>query len=65
MHTYSICCSDSQVKLVRAIVPVQSRAGAQLPGLLVYGEESRRAASRGRAQGVGYRAKGTTILICG
>ena len=63
--SYTIRCSDGQVKHVQSLVPVQSCPGAKLARLLVYGKVGRWYISRARTQGVGYSPKGTTILICG
>ena len=63
--SYSIRCSDSQVKLVQSHIPVKSRTGAQLARLLVKGEMCWHRASRAQAQSVEQSTKGTTILIRG
>lgn len=61
--SHSICCGDGQVKLVRALISVQWRAGAKLAALLVYCELVRWRVSGGRTQGIGHGSEGTAILI--
>lgn len=51
--SYSICCSDGQVKLVQSFIPVQCCAGADLPRLLVYGQVGWWCASCARTYSVG------------
>lgn len=63
--TYSICCCDSQVKLVLSLIPVQSCAGAKLASLLVDGKLGWQCVSRAWTQVVAYSTKRTTVLICG